>query len=678
MEAPKAKKIKHNLVKHNHTRTDDYFWLNDRENEEVIAYLNAENSYTDAKMKHTSSLQNELYEEIVGRLDKNEESVPYWLDGYYYGQRYEDGKEYPIFYRKLGALTAPEEVLIDQNQLAEGENYCAIGKLGICSNNEIMAYSTDFVSRRIYTIRFKNLKTGEVLNETIPNTSGGFAWALDGKTIFYTQKDETTLRSYKVLKHVLGTNFEDDVVLFEEKDDTFITSVYRSKSKDFIIIGSYSTVSTEFQILRSDQPNGSFKIFQPRERNHEYSIAHKKGQFYIVTNHNGAKNFKLMSCSEEATELPNWKEVKATSESVLLEDVDVFDDYLVLTEREAGLTQFRIMDQQNDNEYIVDMGEETYTVYAATNAEFSTNIFRFGFSSLKTPNTIYDFNLANQTKTIKKQTKVIGGHEPNNYQTKRLNAKASDGTLIPMSVVYKKGIMLNGENPTLLYGYGSYGHVVDPYFSPARLSLLDRGFVFAIAHIRGGEALGRSWYEDGKLLNKINTFTDFIACGDHLIEQNYTNPNKLCAMGGSAGGLLMGAVINIKPQIWKAVIAAVPFVDVVTTMLDDSIPLTTGEYDEWGNPNKKEYYEYMLKYSPYDQVKPQNYPALLVTTGLHDSQVQYWEPAKWVAKLRELKTDDNLLLLKTNMEAGHGGASGRYEYYKEVALDYAFLLDQVK
>lgn len=678
MQSPKAKKIQHNLVKHNHTRNDDYFWLNDRENEDVINYLNAENNYTDAKMKHTESLQEELYEEIVGRLDKNEESVPYLLDGYYYGQRYEEGKEYPIFYRKLGTLAAKKEVLIDQNQLAEGKSYCAIGKLGICSNNEIMAYSTDFVSRRIYTIEFQNLNTGELLTDKIPNTSGGFAWALDGKTIFYTQKDETTLRSYKVLKHVLGTDVSEDVVLFEEKDDTFITSVHRSKSKDYIIIGSYSTVSTEFQILSAHTPDESFKMFQPRERDHEYSITHKQGKFYIVTNYGGAKNFKLMCCDELQTNVENWTEVQAVSNDILLEDVEVFDDYLVLTERKGGLTQFRVMNQKQNEHYIIDMGEETYTVYASTNVDFSTDVFRFGFSSLKTPNTIFDYNLSDQTKEIKKQTKVIGGHNPDNYVTKRLHATANDGTKVPMSLVYKKGTELNGENPTLLYGYGSYGHVVDPYFSPARLSLLDRGFVFAIAHIRGGEDLGRTWYEDGKLLNKRNTFTDFINCGEFLISNSYTNSSKLCAMGGSAGGLLMGAVINMKPEIWRAVISAVPFVDVVTTMLDDSIPLTTGEYDEWGNPNNEEYYKYMLSYSPYDQVKAQNYPALLVTTGLHDSQVQYWEPAKWVAKLRELKTDENLLLLKTNMEAGHGGASGRYEYYKEVALDYAFLIDQVK
>lgn len=677
MKTPKAKKIAKELTIHNHTRTDNYYWLNDRKDQEVLDYLNAENNYTDDKLKHTTELQSELYEEIIGRLDKNEQSVPYLSDGYYYSQRYEEGKEYPIFGRKKGSLTAKEEVLIDQNELAQDQTYCGIGKLGICSNNKILAYSVDFVSRRLYTIYFENLETGEILEDEIPNTSGGFAWALDGKTIFYTQKDEQTLRSNKVFKHVLGTNSREDIEVFCEEEDAFISSVYRSKSKDYIIIGSYSTISTEFRILKTDDPNGEFKLFEPRKRDHEYSIDHKSGKFFVVTNLDAAKNFKLMECDEENTTSGNWKEVMAHRDDVLIESIEIFNNFLVIDERKGGLTQFRVMNQINKSEHVIDMGEESYMAYMSTNVDFDTNLFRFGFTSLKTPSTIFDYNLESKTKDVKKVQAVIGGHNPEEYTTKRVEAKAEDGTMIPMSIVYKKGTELNGESPTLLYGYGSYGHVVDPSFSPARLSLLDRGFVFAIAHIRGGEDLGRHWYEDGKMLNKINTFTDFISCGEFLIEQNYTNSEKLCAMGGSAGGLLMGAIINIKPQIWKAAIAAVPFVDVVTTMLDDTIPLTTGEYDEWGNPNDEEYYKYILSYSPYDQIEAKDYPALLVTTGLHDSQVQYWEPAKWVAKLRELKTDNNNLLLKTNMKTGHGGASGRYEYYKEVALDYAFLLDQV-
>lgn len=678
MTSPQAKKIPKELTIHNHTRIDNYYWLNDRENEEVIQYLNDENSYTNEKLGHTEDLQKELYEEIVGRLDKNEESVPYLLDGYYFYQKYQDGGEYPIYCRKKGSLEGTEEVLLDHNILAEGKSYSAIGKLGICSENKTLAYSVDFVSRRLYTICFKNLETGEVLTDEIPNTSGGFAWALDGKTIFYTQKDETTLRSNKVFRHVLGTSYTEDVEVFCEEDETYISGVYRSKSKDYIIIGSYSTVSTEYRVLPINNPEGEFKVFEPRERDHEYSVYHGNGQFYIVTNLDGAKNFKLMTCSEDDTSSANWKELIPHRSDVLLESIEMYSDYLVIDEREGGLTQFRVLDNKTNEDYYIEMGEESYMAYVSTNVDFDTPVFRYGFTSLKTPATIFDYDLRSKSKTVKKQQKVIGGHNPEEYTTKRVNAIAEDGTKVPMSIVYKNDVKLDGSNPTLLYGYGSYGHVVDPSFSPARLSLLDRGFVFAIAHIRGGEDLGRQWYENGKMLNKINTFTDFISCGEYLIQENYTNSDKLCAMGGSAGGLLMGAIINIKPQIWNAVISAVPFVDVVTTMLDDTIPLTTGEYDEWGNPNDEEYYKYILSYSPYDQVEAKDYPALLVTTGLHDSQVQYWEPAKWVAKLREMKTDDNLLLLKTNMDAGHGGASGRYEYYKEVALDYAFLIDQTK
>ena len=494
--------------------------------------------------------------------------------------------------------------------------------------------------------------------------------------MFYTQKDENTLRSNKIYKHIIGTDSKEDVLIFTEEDETFISNVYRSKSKKYIIIGSYSTLSTEYRIVSADQPNSEFKIFEPRQRNHEYSIEHKGEEFYIITNKDGSKNFKLMKCPLHSTNSRFWEQIIPNRKDILLEDIEVFDKFIVLNERQKGLTQFRVLNLEKNSEYLIDMEEESYTAYISTNFQFDTSIFRFGFSSLKTPTTIYDFNLDSKDKEIKKQTKVIGGHNPSEYSTKRTFAKSSDGTFIPISIVYKNNIQLNGNNPTLLYGYGSYGHVVDPSFSPARLSLLDRGFIFAIAHIRGGEDLGRHWYEDGKMLKKINTFDDFIACGEFLIEHNYTSHKYLFAMGGSAGGLLIGAVINMKPQLWKAAIAAVPFVDVVTTMLDDSIPLTTGEYDEWGNPNKEEYYKYILSYSPYDQIEKKDYPSLLVTTGLHDSQVQYWEPAKWVAKLRELKTDDNLLLLKTNMETGHGGASGRYEYYKEVALNYAFLIDQ--
>ena len=676
MKPPIAKKITKELTIHKHTRIDPYYWLNDKKNPEVIKYLNQENNYASYKMKHTENLQNDLYEEITGRLDKEESSVPYFLDGYFYSQRYEKGNEYPVFGRRKETLNAKEEILIDQNKLSENQAYCSIGQLRICSNDKIMAYSVDFISRRMYDIYFKDLQSGETLKDTIKNTSGGFAWANDGKTIFYTRKDEQTLRSNQVFKHTVGTSSKEDELIFTEEDEAFILNVYRSKSKKYIIIGSYSTLSTEYRMVSADHPGEEFKIFEPRQRNHEYSIEHRGNEFYIITNLDKAKNFRLMKCSVQFTNNPHWKEVIPNREDILLEDIEIFDHFMVLTERKKGLTQFRVLNEKNKSEHIIDLEEESYTAYASTNVEFKTNVFRYSFSSLKTPTTIYDYDVESKIKETKKQTKVIGGHNPSEYTTKRVLAKGKDGTLIPMSLVHKKSTIMNGKNPTLLYGYGSYGHVVDPSFSPARLSLLVRGFVFAIAHIRGGEDLGRNWYEDGKMLKKSNTFYDFIACGDFLVEQNYTSPKHLFAMGGSAGGLLIGAVINMKPQLWKAAIAAVPFVDVVTTMLDDSIPLTTGEYDEWGNPNKEEYYNYILSYSPYDQIEKKDYPSLLVTTGLHDSQVQYWEPAKWVAKLRELKTDSNLLLLKTNMETGHGGASGRYEYYKEVALNYAFLIDQ--
>tara|TARA_B100001173_G_C16021821_1_gene562433 strand:+ start:1050 stop:3095 length:2046 start_codon:yes stop_codon:yes gene_type:complete len=678
MKPPIASKTPKELTIHNHTRVDNYYWLNDRNNPEVIKYLNEENNYTSNKMKHTENLQKELFDEITGRLDKEESSAPYYLGGYFYSQRYQKGCEYPIFIRKQDSLSGDEEILIDQNKLSLNQPFCAIGQMSVDSKNKLLAYSVDFVSRRLYDIYFKNLKTGELLQETIKGTSGSFAWANDGKTIFYTRKDEQTLRSNQIYKHIVGTNSDKDELVFKEEDETFTCNVYQSKSRSYVIIGSYSTISTEYRIVSAESPDEEFKIFEPRRRNHEYSIDHKGDDFYIVTNIEEAKNFKLMKCPIKHTESIHWKEVLPHRQDVLLEDIEVFDSFVVINERRGGLTQFRVINEVNKSEHIIPMGEESYTAYPSINLEFKTKFFRYGFSSLKTPTTIYDYDVESKIKEIKKETKVIGGHNPSEYITKRVFAQGKDGAKIPISLVYKTSTQLNGKNPTLLYGYGSYGHIVDPSFSPARLSLLERGFVFAIAHIRGGEDLGRSWYEDGKMLKKSNTFYDFITCGDFLVEQNYSSPKNLFAMGGSAGGLLIGAVINIKPQLWKAAIAAVPFVDVVTTMLDDSIPLTTGEYDEWGNPNIEEYYNYILSYSPYDQVEKKEYPALLVTTGLHDSQVQYWEPAKWVAKLRELKTDSNLLLLKTNMETGHGGASGRYEYYKEVALNYAFLLDQIE
>jgi oligopeptidase B len=540
----------------------------------------------------------------------------------------------------------------------------------------MIAFGVDTQSRRIYTIHFKNLETGEVLEETIPGTTGGGTWAADNQTLFYTFKNETTLRSERIKKHKLGSNADQDVEVFFEEDETYDTYVYKSKSKKFIIIGSSSTLSDEYQYVATDNPDGNFQIFQPRERGLEHSISHYEDHWYIRTNKDGAENFKLMKCPEGATLKENWEDLIAHREDVYLETIEIFKDYLVVDERSNGLTQLRIMPWDGSDEHYLDFGEETYTAYIGSNPDFDSETLRYGYSSLTTPNSVIDYDLKERTKDIKKEQEIVGGYDKTLYESKRLWATAEDGKKVAISLVYKKGIELNGTNPMLLYAYGSYGATIDPYFSSARLSLLERGFVYAIAHIRGGQYLGRQWYEDGKYLKKKNTFTDYIACSDYLIQEKYTSPNHLFAMGGSAGGLLMGAVVNLKPENFRGVVAAVPFVDVVTTMLDEDIPLTTGEYHEWGNPNDPVYYEYMKSYSPYDNVKERAYPAMLVTTGLHDSQVQYWEPAKWVAKLRDMRTNkDQPLLMYCNMDTGHGGASGRFEAYKETAMEYAFLLD---
>jgi oligopeptidase B len=675
--APNCKKIPHELEIHNDKRIDNYYWLNNRENQEVIDYLNKENEYTNNYFKSDEDLQTEIYNEIVGRIDPKESSVPFFLDGYFYYQKYEEGVQYPFYCRKLGDLIAEEEIYLNVNDLAIGKSYCGMGKVEFNTQNSILAYSVDFVSRRLYTIYFKNNNTGEILTDEIPNTSGGFAWANDGKTIFYTLKDEKTLRSFKIMKHVLGTPLTEDKMVYIEEDDTFTTSVYTSKSKEFIMIGSQSTVSTEYRYVNANHPDEEFKLFCPRRRNHEYSVYHYKNHFYILSNWN-AQNFKLCTTEISNTNEENWKEILPHDKDTLIEGLDIFNGFLVVDERNNGLTRFRVINLTNASQYFIDLEEPSYMAQSGSNPNFDSETFRYVFTSLKTPSTVIDFNLNNHQKEIKKQQKVIGGYDSNEYVTDRLWATAEDGTQIPISIISHKNTLKNGENPTLLYAYGSYGISSDATFSIARLSLLQRGFIFAIAHIRGGEDMGRNWYEDGKLLKKMNTFTDFISCGKYLVAQKFTSPKYLCALGGSAGGMLMGGIINMEPHLWKAVIAAVPFVDVLTTMLDDTIPLTTGEYDEWGNPNDPEYYFYMKKYSPYDNVQNLNYPALLVTTGLHDSQVQYWEPAKWVAKLREYNKGDSPILLKTNMEVGHGGASGRYEYYKEVALEYAFLIKNVK
>jgi oligopeptidase B len=667
------------LEKHGDKRTDDYFWLNDRENPEVLDYLNLENTYYNSMTADTKKFQADLFEEMKARIKEDDESVPYLYNGYYYITRFETGKDYPIYSRKKGSLEAKEEILFDCNEMAKGHSYFQLGGLGISPDNKYATFGTDIVGRRIYTIQVKNLETNEILSDKIENATGGSVWANDNQTIFYTRKDKVTLRSDKVYKHKLGADVQKDPLIFFEEDDTFDVSVSKEKSKKYIVIGSSSTLTTEFRILPADEPDGEFKVFQKRTRGLEYHIAHYGDSFYIVTNKDKATNFKLMKTPETATSKENWIEVIAHRKDVLIEDIEIFKNFLVVEERSNGLNKILIKPWNGKGEYYLPFESETYTAFTTANVDFDTDVLRYSYQSMATPSSVIDFNMKTKVKDVKKEQQVLGGKfDKNNYVEERLWATATDGTKIPISMVYRKGINKDGNNPLLLYAYGSYGASMDPYFSSARLTLLDRGFVFAIAHIRGGEELGRDWYENGKLLKKKNTFTDFIDCSKFLIDQKYTSAEHLYAEGGSAGGLLMGAVVNMSPELYHGVIAQVPFVDVITTMLDDTIPLTTGEYDEWGNPNDKKYYDYMKSYSPYDNVEKKIYPNMYVSTGLHDSQVQYWEPAKWVAKLRANKTDKNLLFLDTNMDAGHGGASGRFEALKEVAKEFSFLLDLEK
>ncbi len=674
--APIADKIEKQLIIHNDIRIDNYYWLNDRENPKVIDYLNAENQYYNSKTAHTKQLQEDLFEEMKSRIKEDDESVPYKKNNYFYITRFKTGKQYPIYARKKTSLEAEEEIMFDVNILAEGFNYYKLSGLSISPNNKYAAFGVDTVGRREYTLQFKNLETGEIFPEKIENTTGGGTWSTDNKTVFYTQKNPTTLRSEKIFRHILGTDPALDVEVFYEEDATFNTYVSRSKSDKFIIIGSYSTVSTEYRILEADNPTGDFRIFQKRERDLEYNIAHYGTSFYVLTNKDNASNFKLMKTSVNKTSKENWVDVVPHRTDVLLEDISIFKEFLVLEERSNGLNKIRIIRWDDSEDFYLPFNEETYSAGVYYNPEFDTNTIRYGYNSMTTPSSVIDFNVDTKTNDVKKEQEVLGGKfNKQNYESERLWATAKDGTKVAISLVYHKNTKISKDTPLLLYGYGSYGHTIDAGFSSTRLSLLDRGFVFAIAHVRGSEYLGRNWYENGKLLNKLNTFHDFIDCAKFLIEKNYTSSKHLYASGGSAGGLLIGAVINIKPELFKGVVASVPFVDVLTTMLDDTIPLTTGEYDEWGNPNEKKFYDYMKLYSPYDNVKSQNYPNILVTTGLHDSQVQYFEPAKWVAKLRELKTDSNILILHTDMESGHGGASGRFDALKEIARDYSFIID---
>ncbi|WP_461597799.1 S9 family peptidase [Winogradskyella sp.] len=675
IKAPIAKKIPHQIEKHGDVRIDNYFWMKDREHPEVINYLNEENAYYEAQTAHTKVFQKSLFEEMKARIKQDDSSVPYKYNGYWYITKFEKGKDYPIYTRKKESLDNPEELLFDCNKMAKGHNYFKLVGISVSPDNKKVSYGIDLTGRRQYTLKVKDLISNQVLEDTIENTTGSSTWANDNKTLFYTKKDPITLRAYQIFKHRLARNNDDELV-FQEGDDTFGTTVYKSKSRKYIIIACYSTLTNEYHILNADHPDRKFEVFQPRVRGLEYSVSHYNGFFYILTNKDKATNFKLMRCSESDRGLDKWEEVIPHRKEVLIEDIDIFKNYLVISERDNGLNKIRIKRWDNTEDYYLPFDNETYTAYTTTNVEFDTENLRYAYNALTTPSSIIEFNMKTKTKTILKEQEVLGGKfSKDNYTSERIWATAKDGTRIPMSVVYKKGVKKDGNNPLLQYAYGSYGSTIDPYFSTIRLSLLDRGFIYVIAHVRGGEYLGRQWYEDGKLLKKKNTFSDFVSCSIHLIKEKYTSSKHLYAMGGSAGGLLMGAIINIAPELYNGIIAAVPFVDVVTTMLDDSIPLTTGEYDEWGNPNDKLYYEYIKSYSPYDNIEAKNYPHMLVTSGLHDSQVQYWEPTKWVAKLRGMKTDNNKLFLKTNMDAGHGGASGRFESIKEDAEEFAFLLD---
>jgi oligopeptidase B len=685
-QAPVAKTQDSVLEIHGDTRVDPYFWMRltdeqknaetpDGQTQDVLDYLNAENAYTEGVMKHTEGFQKALFDEIVGRIVKDDQSVPVKDHGYWYYTRYEDGKEYAIKCRKLGSMDADEQIMVDQNELAEGHDYFAMSGGAVSPDNTMMVYGIDTVSRREYTLQVKNIETGEVFSDRIPQTTGGATWAADNITLFYTKKDPQTLRSNQIFRHVLGTPTSDDVLVFEEKDETFSCFVGKSKTDEFLIIGSYSTLSSEWQVLRADDPKGDWRVIQPRTQDLEYGISHYGDHFYIVTNHE-AKNFRLMRTGLDKTGLEHWKEVIPHRADVLLEDVDMFKNYLVVSERKDGLTQIRVKTWDGSRDDYMTFQDPAYMAYTGANPDFDTEILRYGYTSMTTPNSTYDFNMRTGDRELLKQQRVLDeDFVPENYASERKMLTARDGSQVPVSIVYRKGLEKNGQAPMLLYAYGSYGSSMDPYFSSVRLSLLDRGFVYVIAHIRGGQEMGRHWYEDGKLLKKMNTFTDFIDCGRALVDQGYTSPEHLYAMGGSAGGLLMGAVMNMAPDLWNGVVAAVPFVDVVSTMLDESIPLTTGEFDEWGNPKDAEYYAYIKAYSPYDNVAAMDYPHTLITTGYWDSQVQYWEPAKWIAKLRAERSGDARLLLKTNMEAGHGGASGRFRRFHETALEYAFILD---
>jgi oligopeptidase B len=676
--APVCAKQPKQLTAHGDTRVDDYYWLNSffyktADSNRVVEYLNAENDYLDTMLAETKGLRTTLYNEMKARIKEKDESVPVYKNGYYYYTRFTEGKDYYSYCRRKCTMDANEEVLLDINKMAEGHDYFSATGFSVSPNNRLLAFGIDTVSRLQYTIHIKDLSTGIILEETVAGTAGYSVWANDNQTLFYAAKNPVTLLAEKIKKHQLGSAAGNDMVVYEEKDKSNYIDVRRSLSGKYIFINSSATLSGEVRYISADAPASAFKIFQPRIKDVLYQVYHQNGRFLIVTNQN-ALNFKLVSCPLDKTTQDNWKDLVPHRSDVLLEGITAFRNHLVIAERKNGLLQVRIRKLSDNTEHYLAFDEPAYLAYVSGNAEYDTKVLRFNYTSLTTPNSVFDYDMDSREKKLRKQTEIVGGYNKEEYVTERIYATAKDGSKVPISLVYKKGLEKNGQSPCLLYGYGAYGNSLDAAFSRNMLSLLNRGFVYAIAHIRGGQEMGRQWYEDGKMLKKKNSFADFISCAEFLIAQGFTSKEHLYASGGSAGGLLMGVVINMRPDLWKGIVAEVPFVDVISTMSDPNIPLTTNEYDEWGNPAAKENYEYMKSYSPYDNLSAKAYPHLLVTTGLYDSQVQYFEPAKWVAKLRTLKTDKNLLLFKTNMEAGHGGASGRFKYLEDEALQYAFFL----
>jgi oligopeptidase B len=673
MTPPVAKRAPARLEKHGDVRIDDYFWLNDRDDPEVTAYLEAENAYTEASLAHTKALQNTIVEEFKARIRQTDTSVPYRKEGAFFYSRTEEGRDYPIYCRKSGSLDAAEEILIDVNRTAEGHEFCSVPQPQTSPDQRLMAWATDLVGRRMYELRFRDVASGTGFPESIKDVTPNFVWAADNRTVFYVRQDPETLRPYQVFRHRVGTSPENDVLVFQEDDETFGAGVGRTKSGEFIVIASQQTITTEIRYIPAGEPESEPRIFEPRRRGHEYGVDHAGGEFYIRTN-DGGRNFRMMKTRDPEAGMTAWREVLPHREDVYFEDFDLFSGHIAVTERKEGLLHLRILNRAGGEHYL-DFGEPAYVAHTSANFDYDTAVVRYGYSSMTTPYSTYDYDMNTRERVLLKREEVGGGFDPANYRTERVWATARDGARVPVSLVYRLPFEKDGTRPLVLYGYGAYGHCLDASFNPYRVSLLDRGLVWAVAHVRGGEELGRAWYDSGRLLEKKNTFQDFIDCAEFLVASGYGDRNRLYGWGGSAGGLLMGAVVTIRPDLFHGLIAEVPFVDIVTTMLDDTIPLTTSEYDEWGNPNEKLYYDYMLSYSPYDQTRAGDYPHLLVTSGLHDSQVQYWEPAKWVAKIRTLRTNANRLLLHTELQAGHGGLTGREDRYRETAMRYAFLLD---